>query len=180
MRPEDPYDQPLSVSLIDGEVVFLGPGSASFSMTPEAAAVTFHNLAAVVAGLARSKSMEERRKPRVVLIVDDEPIVRIAGVMVLVNAGYLVIEADSAAEALLVLESEPEIHLLFTDVHMPGDLNGLQLAHLAKSRWPSIGLLISSAEAFPASASLPPGGRFLAKPYDPDEVLRHVGELIAA
>jgi CheY-like chemotaxis protein len=116
----------------------------------------------------------------VVLIVEDDELVREIGASVLTDAGYLVIEADGANQALAALEAGTEIHLMFTDIQMPGDMDGLQLAHIVSVRWPMIHLLISSGQVLPTRGAMPQGGRYLSKPYTAAEVLRHVGELVAA
>ena len=114
------------------------------------------------------------------MLVDDEPTVRAWGTVVLEDAGYAVIEARDAAEALDTLQAGVEVHLVFTDVQMPGQLNGLQLAHLIKERWPAIRLLICSGRIVPDRQVLPTTGRFLQKPYKAEDMLKHVRELVAS
>jgi CheY-like chemotaxis protein len=174
MTPPKPIDEPFRVTCVDDELVFLGPGPIGFSMTPAAARLSFQSLAAAL--LASAATPAEL----VVLLVDDEPLVREAGAALLADAGYVVIEAAGAAQALLVLETGVAVHLLFTDIQMPGDLDGLGLAHAVSDRWPLIKLLISSAHAAPAAGALPTHGRFMAKPYAATEMLRHIDELLAA
>jgi len=176
MRPIDPYNEPLRVNAIDEEVVFLGQGPVNFTMTRSAARLTLHHLAEALL-IRRSRSSAAART--VVLLVEDEPLVREIGVMLLEDAGYAVIATDGPKAALLALEAGDEIHLLFTDIHMPGELDGLQLARLVQDRWPSIPLLVTSGRAPPSPDALPSGGRFLAKPYAAADVLRHVDELTA-
>ena len=83
-----------------------------------------------------------------------------------------------AAEALAILRKQASgVHVLFTDIHMPGLMNGLALAHHAHIHWPWIGLILASGRARPLPADLPVGSRFLAKPYDFHHLVGHVREL---
>ncbi len=113
------------------------------------------------------------------IIVEDEPLIRLMAVDVLADAGYTVLEADNADEALNVLETQAaKINVLFTDVHMPGELDGLALAHHALRHWPWIGQLITSGRAHPAINTMPEGSRFLPKPYRTGEIIEHLRELV--
>ena len=115
----------------------------------------------------------------VVLLVEDEPFVRELGAMILSDAGYIVIEAANAADALVALEAAPEVELLFTDVQMPGALDGLALARQVHERWPDVRLLVASGRIRPSQDEIPDDGRFIAKPYRLDDLLKQVRELIA-
>ena len=120
-------------------------------------------------------------RPFVVVLAEDEALIRMMAADVLTSAGYQVIEAEHGDHALAVLHSKArDIHILFTDIHMPGSMDGLALAHHSRRNWPWIALLIASGRARPAQEDLPAGSRFLAKPYDPDHMVSHVRELIAA
>ena len=181
MRAKDAVSQPLEVTTVGDEVVFLGEGAVNFSMTHEAARVTFQRLADVLHQIASrpGADMTEASAP-VVLLVEDEPMIRHLGVVVLQEAGYAVIEAGGAAEALDALEAGLKIHLLFTDIQIPGSLDGLQLAHLVSQRWPAIRLLICSGAVEPQPHDLPTEGKFLPKPYAVDDLLRQVERMVAA
>jgi len=109
-------------------------------------------------------------KAPAVLIVDDEPLVRLCAVETVEDAGFEVIEAANADEALRILESRSDIHVVFTDVHMPGSMDGLKLAHAIRNRWPPIKIIVTSGREKVAEQDLPAGGRFVAKPYDPSEI----------
>jgi DNA-binding NtrC family response regulator len=100
-----------------------------------------------------------------VLVVDDEVLVRQVSVVQLEDAGYQVLEASSADEALSVLDSDQSIGVLFTDVNMPGELNGLELARLVHERWPAVRLILTSGRGEISQADMPDDGRFLPKPY---------------
>jgi CheY-like chemotaxis protein len=117
----------------------------------------------------------------IVLVAEDEELVRLVIVETLEEAGFEVIEAEHAAAALGVLEIHAaRINVLFSDIHMPGAMDGLALAHHAAKNWPSIALLLTSARPPPPPSGLPAQCRFLAKPYKHAHVIRHIRELAAA
>ena len=119
--------------------------------------------------------------PKVIVLAEDEVLIRMGAVAALTAAGFQVIEAAHATEALSFLQSSATItHLLFTDIHMPGDMNGLDLAHHARRHWPWIALLIASGDVHPQVWELPAGGRFLPKPYDVDDMVSRVHTMLAA
>ena len=101
----------------------------------------------------------------VILLVEDELLVRMMAAEVLLEAGFTVVESGSAEEALAVLEARCDVNVLFTDVNMPGSLDGLSLARIVHKRTPTIGILIGSGRIRPGPAELPPGARFISKPY---------------
>lgn len=173
MTPKSPLTQPLRVALVEGEIVFLGEGAVNFSMTVEAASGTARALTGALAAAGRAAGA----LPPVVLVVEDEAMILAHVACVLSEAGYRVIEAANADEALSALEGGARVHLVFTDVQMPGKVDGLELARLVSTRWPRTSLLISSGRLELESDRLPPGGRFLRKPYDFGVMLRHVREL---
>jgi CheY-like chemotaxis protein len=116
-----------------------------------------------------------------VLIVEDEELVGLVIVQALRDEGFEVMEAEHAEAALGILESHGHgIHVLFTDIRMPGAMDGLALAHHTSKHWPRIGLLITSAQPHPGSPALPRGSRFLAKPYQHRHVIHHIRELAKA
>ena len=117
-------------------------------------------------------------KPRhVVLIVEDEPFVRLTGADLLAEAGFEVLEAGNADEALRILEATPEVRVVFSDVEMPGSLDGLGLARRICQRWPSIGIVLTSGHRVRAE-TIPCDGRFLAKPYDGQALVRQIEEIV--
>lgn len=111
-----------------------------------------------------------RAKTPAVLIVEDEPLVRLCAVETVEGAGFEVIEAANADEAIRILESRRDIRVVFTDIHMPGSMDGLKLAHAVRNRWPPIKIIVTSGRETAAEQDLPAGGRFFAKPYDPSEI----------
>src|ERR1700712_221670 len=115
-----------------------------------------------------------------VIVVEDEFLIRMLAVETLSDAGFAVLEAEDAAEALAYLEARSDtIGVLFTDIHMPGEMDGLGLAHHARKHWPWIGQLITSGRATPAGRGFPAESRFLRKPYDLDNIVAHVRALTA-
>jgi CheY-like chemotaxis protein len=115
----------------------------------------------------------------VVLLVEDELLVRMAAADDLQDAGFHVLEAANADVALAVLEScSNDVQVLFTDIDMPGSMNGLDLAESVQQRWPHISLLISSAYHKPHPGQMPDEGRFVPKPYSSEDVVQHIRELV--
>jgi CheY-like chemotaxis protein len=115
--------------------------------------------------------------PIAVLVVEDEFLVRLAAAAALDHAGFEVVQAGSAEEALPLLTQRADIAVLFTDINMPGRMNGLDLAFEVRRRWPAIGLLVTSSTR-PSDLKMLGGARFLAKPYLADELVAGVTALI--
>ncbi|GJD52801.1 Blue-light-activated protein [Methylobacterium crusticola] len=109
--------------------------------------------------------------PVVVLVVEDEGLVRLMAVDMLEDAGLTVLEAGNADAALGILESRSDVAILFTDVDMPGSMNGFALAARVAERWPGIRLVITSGRCQPAYGDMPDAGLFLAKPYLPGQLV---------
>ena len=120
---------------------------------------------------SRTMSSEEAV---VVLLVEDEPLVRLVVSELLIESGFRVIEASNATEALTVLESGLVIDVLLADVDMPPGINGYALSHQVRERWPGIEILITSGRQCPAEGDLPPGAAFLAKPCPNEAIVMHV------
>jgi CheY-like chemotaxis protein len=106
----------------------------------------------------------------VVLVVEDEPLQRLMAVDLVEDAGFDVVDVASAAEAVLVLESRPDIRVVFTDVDMPGGLDGMRFAATIRDRWPPIELIIVSGKRRPQADEMPARGVFFAKPYKKHEI----------
>jgi two-component system, response regulator PdtaR len=117
------------------------------------------------------------RRP-VVLIVEDEMLIRLDAIDAIAAAGYEVIEARDAEEAIAILEERADIHLIFTDVDMPGSMDGLKLAHFVKDRWPPVKIVATSGHARITEMDLPKGGRFLHKPYTRMQVITTIDRLL--
>lgn len=117
----------------------------------------------------------------VVLVAEDEELVRLVIAEALRDVGLEVMEAEHAEAALSVLQRHAaRIHVLFTDIQMPGSMDGLALAHHTAKNWPRIALLITSGRPQPDRATFPEKSRFVAKPYCHSHVVQHIRELAAA
>src|SRR5918994_2601531 len=117
--------------------------------------------------------------PPVVLLVEDEPLVRMTATDELEEAGFHVLEAANADVALAVLVARSdEVRVLFTDVDMPGSMNGMALAEQVHRRWPHVLLLISSGYARPHPGEIPDHGQFIPKPYGAATLVRHIHEMM--
>ena len=116
-------------------------------------------------------------KRPVVLIVEDEFLLRIDAADMIAAAGFEVVEAGNADEAIEILESRRDITVVFTDIQMPGSMDGLKLARAVRGRWPPIKIVATSGHASVGETDLPAGGRFLPKPYSPMEVTGVLREL---
>lgn len=112
-----------------------------------------------------------------VLLVEDEPLIRAVGTDALMDAGFEVIEARDADEAMQILEGAGALDVLFTDIRMPGSMDGLALAQLVHQRWPDMKILITSGDTFPRTAQIPDSGHFLAKPYRLEALQEEVSAL---
>jgi DNA-binding NtrC family response regulator len=110
----------------------------------------------------------------VVLLVEDEPLVRLVVVDILMEANFRIIEASNAAEALTVLSAGVSVDVLLSDVEMPPGPNGYALAHEVRERWPEIEILIVSGREWPVEGDLPLGAAFLAKPVPNETILQQV------
>jgi DNA-binding response OmpR family regulator len=106
-----------------------------------------------------------------ILIVEDEPFIRFDLVDFFEDAGFVVFEAEDADVAIELMEVEPSIRIVLTDVDMPGSMNGVRLAHYIRERFPPTLLLVASGAVKLEAADLPIGATFFAKPYDPRAVL---------
>jgi CheY-like chemotaxis protein len=117
------------------------------------------------------------RKP-VVLVVEDENLIRLSALDMVEEGGFEAIAASDADEAIRILESRNDIRAVFTDVHMPGSMDGLRLARVVRNRWPPVALIVTSGRRSVLETDLPPGGRFLDKPYEPTQIEAALRELI--
>jgi len=116
-------------------------------------------------------------KRPVVLVVEDEFLLRIDAVDMIAAAGFEVVEAGNADEAIEILESRRDITVVFTDIQMPGSMDGLKLALAVRGRWPPIKIVATSGRDNVGETDLPEGGRFLPKPYSSTEIAGVLREL---
>src|SRR6185295_10822036 len=101
-----------------------------------------------------------------VLIVEDQALIRMEAVSMVEETGRQIVEASDADEAICILTSRTDINVLFTDVEMPGSMDGYALARTVHARWPDIAIVTTSGRRTPGTGDLPAGGRFMVKPYD--------------
>ena len=116
--------------------------------------------------------------PPKVLVVEDEMMLRMRAVDIVEDAGFTPIEAVNADEALAILESRSDIELLFTDIQMPGSMDGLKLAHAVHRRWPSVKIILVSGKLTLADAEKPTDSRFFGKPLDVKQMIAEMQEMI--
>jgi two-component system, response regulator PdtaR len=116
----------------------------------------------------------------VVLVVEDEALLRMLAVEAVEEAGYVAIEAGNADEAIVLLETRPDISVLFTDINMPGSIDGLKLAEAVRTRWPPVKIIVVSGHVEVQLASLPTGSRFVRKPYQTAVMVEELHLLVAS
>jgi DNA-binding NtrC family response regulator len=115
-----------------------------------------------------------------VIVVEDEPLIRIDISMSLEQEGFLVFEASNADEAIDILKAHSEIRLMFTDIDMPGSMDGLKLAEAVRDRWPPVKIIVASGHRALSDELLPVEGRFFSKPYDHTRVITTMREMLSA
>jgi CheY-like chemotaxis protein len=116
--------------------------------------------------------------PSVVLVVEDETLLRTLVVDMVEDAGYIPVEAVDADEALAILQSRSDIALIFTDIQMPGSMNGLQLAHTVHGRWPPIKIILASGQLKLSRSDIPPDSRFFGKPFSSDVMIAEMRDML--
>jgi CheY-like chemotaxis protein len=116
--------------------------------------------------------------PAVILIVEDEMMLRMRAVDMVEDAGYTSVEAVDADEALAILQSRSDIALMCTDIQMPGSMDGLGLAHAVHTRWPSIKIIVVSGQLNLPNLDLPPLSRFFGKPLEAGEMISQMRSMI--
>lgn len=119
------------------------------------------------------------RKP-VVLIVEDEPLLRMMAVDLVEDAGFEALEASNAKDAVAILERRSDITILFTDIEMPGDMNGLSLAAAVRDRWPPVKIIVTSGRYALPDIDMPSGSLFFGKPYDERKLVAAIHEFAGA
>ena len=115
-----------------------------------------------------------------ILVVEDEMVIRMDVVEMLDAAGFDIFEAANADEAIQMLERNSDIRLVFTDIDMPGSMNGLKLAATVRDRWPPIRIIATSGHFKVRAGDLPADARFIAKPYQAAQIISAVRELTRA
>ena len=112
-----------------------------------------------------------------VLVVEEEELLRLYVDGFLEEAGFEVLDAADADAALDIMGRRPDVRVLFTDIQMPGAMNGMELARLVHEHWPQVLLLITSGNSRPSTAEIADHGHFIPKPYRADEVIREIHDL---
>ncbi len=113
-----------------------------------------------------------------VLVVEDDPLLLMDAVDMLEDDGFKVYSAQNADEAICLLEKHDDIRVLFTDVDMPGSIDGLKLAHAVRDRWPPVRIMVTSGLRHVLPADLPENGLFFPKPYFPIDVLKSINFVV--
>lgn len=116
--------------------------------------------------------------PVAILVVEDDVLVRMIASDILVDAGFRVIEAHDAQEALALLEARADVQVVFTDWNMPGEIDGVGLAHLIRRRSPSVHVIVASGKMLPNPGDLPGGVRFISKPYRPSALIGEIKAIV--
>jgi len=117
--------------------------------------------------------------PIYVLVVEDDFFSRLHAVRLVEAAGYIAVEASNADEAITILEARKDIRIVFTDIDMPGSMDGLKLAHAIRERWPPIELILTSGHFDIRDDELPERGRFFPKPYRGQEIILAMQHFVA-
>lgn len=115
-----------------------------------------------------------------VLVVEDEPLLRFDAVDLIEEAGFNVYSAANADQAILLLERHPDIRVLFTDIDMPGSMDGLKLAHAVRKRWPPVTIIVTSGHMDVKAEQMPENGLFFSKPYPPTKVVTALNRIAAS
>ncbi len=115
----------------------------------------------------------------VILVVEDSAIIRMGAVDLVVNAGYEALEASNAEEAIRLLEARTDIVLVFTDVGMPGTMDGIKLAHYIRNRWPPVKLIVASGRSIIEQSRLPEGSQFVPKPYNDSTIVEQIRRMLS-
>jgi CheY-like chemotaxis protein len=113
--------------------------------------------------------LESSYRP-VVLVVEDEPLILVLAVDIILGAGFEPLWASNADEAISILESREDIKIVFTDINMPGSMDGIKLARAVRGRWPPIRIIVTSAFSVGERKLLPEGTKFISKPYDVGQI----------
>jgi two-component system, response regulator PdtaR len=128
--------------------------------------------------LDRVSSDGQAVRVSMVLVVEDEALVRLTICEGLASEGYEVLSAATADEAIEILESRNDISTVFTDVEMPGSMDGLKLAAAVRDRWPPINIVVTSGKSRPGNTQMPRNIQFIGKPYQTADVVRAFGAFI--
>jgi CheY-like chemotaxis protein len=123
-------------------------------------------------------NMNHSVAPTFVLVVEDEMLLRMRAVDMVEDAGFTPVEAVDADEAVAILESRSDIALLFTDIQMPGSMDGLGLAHAVHKRWPPIKIILVSGQLKAANIDIPVDSRFFGKPLEDHQMIAEMRNMV--
>ena len=112
----------------------------------------------------------ELSRRQVVLVVEDEPLILMLAIEMIRDAGFEPLWASNADEAIRILESPGDIRIVFTEINMPGSMDGIRLAQAVRGRWPPIKIIVMSGFSGGDLKLLPEGSQFIPKPYDADQI----------
>jgi len=110
--------------------------------------------------------MDQTQKPLTILVVEDEPLIRMDLVDLIEEAGFHTLEARNADDALALMSDKDGFQVLFTDVDMPGSIDGLELARIVAGRKPDVRIIITSGQTVPEENEMPAGAVFIPKPHE--------------
>lgn len=116
----------------------------------------------------------------VVLVVEDNHLILMSALDLVATAGYEGLAAANADEAIAILEKRSDVKLVFTDIEMPGTIDGVKLAHYIRERWPPIHLIVASGKEIKEESQLPSGSKFFSKPYDNASIVEEMARMLAA
>lgn len=114
-----------------------------------------------------------------ILVVEDEPILRMMAVDMVEDAGFHAVAASNSTEAIRILESRLDIVIVFTDIDMPGGIDGMRLAIAIRDRWPPIKIIVTSGNVHVRYAGLPTESVFFEKPYLQEDVVATMHRMAA-
>jgi CheY-like chemotaxis protein len=135
---------------------------------------------AALTSLTADRSFNSGAQMVTVLVVEDEALIRMNLAIHLEDEGFEVFEAANADQAIELMEQHESIHVLFTDLNMPGSMDGLMLTAYVKNRWPPVRIMMTSGKRVLEVTDLPAGGVFFAKPYQLASVTNVIRELLAS
>jgi CheY-like chemotaxis protein len=121
---------------------------------------------------------KDKHAARAILVVEDNALLKLFMSDLVVAGGFVALQASNADEAVTLLEARPDIALLVTNVVMRGSMNGVELAHAVDKRWPSVKIIVVSAQPGLSEADLPVSSLFLAKPYHDEELAFEIRSLM--
>src|SRR5437588_7509785 len=127
----------------------------------------------------KARSDRYMSKPAIVLVVEDEPMLLLMAGTMVEDAGLQPLYANNADEAIAILEARTDIRIVFTDVDMPGSMDGIKLAAAVRNRWPPIRIIVVSGHPSAGLSKLPDGARFFAKPYDEQRIVETLTAMAA-